>query len=236
VNITRELVRQLTGLGYHVALSYIPRWYWSGHIGSPDLSGLPPLWISRYPDYTVRRKDAALAAAERLGNVWAGYGGLPVAVAQISASGAVADYPNGNIDLNVFNGTRNDLAALLGGDTDMPLTPDDAELVANTLLGKVISVVQTDPKTGAAAGVRDVNIRGILEYADVRAQLAVLTAKNGAGTVLSALSSGLSRLEANVLEAIHAAPTGPGGTLTAAEVEARVRKVFGDAAAGPATV
>jgi lysozyme len=115
VDITRDLVDILRDRGYRVVLSYIPRWYWS-RIGSPDLSGLPPLWVSRYPDYTTRRKEDALYAALALtgGDLFTGHGGLPASVAQVTSTGAVADYPNGNIDLNVFAGDRRDLAALLG--------------------------------------------------------------------------------------------------------------------------
>lgn len=113
VDITRGLVAALRSEGYSVPLSYIPRWYWSGHIGSPDLTGLPPLWVSWYPDYVVRRKEQG--AGMLPASVWNGYGGLDVAVVQFTSTGAVADYPSGNIDLNVFAGTRAQLAALLGG-------------------------------------------------------------------------------------------------------------------------
>lgn len=228
VDITRELVNLLGAAGHPVPLVYIPRWYWS-RIGWPDLTGLPPLWISRYPDYTVRRKDAALSAALQLtgGNLFAGHGGLSAPVAQITSSGAVADYPNGSIDLNVYDGTRDQLAALIGGDSDMALTPEDADLVANTLLGKIINVVQTHPVTGAADGTREVNIRGILEYADVRSQLAVLVSKNAGKTTVDAVNSGLAALGSTLTAAIRAIPSGPGGGVSVAEVEAVIRRVFG---------
>lgn len=112
-DITRALVDALRAEGYSVPLTYLPRWYWSGHIGSPDLSGLPPLWVSWYPDYGVRRKEQGLGMVPD--SVWQGYGGLDVAVVQFTSAGAVADYPGGNIDLNAFAGTRAQLAALLGG-------------------------------------------------------------------------------------------------------------------------
>ncbi len=115
VDITRALVDALRAEGYSVPLLYLPRWYWSGHIGSPDLSGLPPLWVSWYPDYTTRRKEQGVAMVPA--SVWSGYGGLGVEIVQFTSSGAVADYPNGDIDLNAFRGTREELAAQLGGTT-----------------------------------------------------------------------------------------------------------------------
>lgn len=138
-DITRALVDGLRAEGYSVPLSYIPRWYWSGHIGSPDLRGLPPLWVSWYPDYTVRRKEQGLGMVPD--SVWSGYGGLDVAVVQFTSAGAVADYPGGNIDLNAFAGTREQLAQLLGG-TDMALTQADADLIVDTWQNRTIDLKQ----------------------------------------------------------------------------------------------
>lgn len=122
VRILRELVQSLRNRGYKVPLVYVPRWYWSAPANHPtkpglsstDLSGLPPLWISWYPDYRTRSKEDG--AKQLPTSVWNGYGGLSVAVAQFTSSGRVSGY-GGAIDQNLYRGTRDDLAALLGGTT-----------------------------------------------------------------------------------------------------------------------
>lgn len=265
VSITRELVRQLTDLGYHVPLSYIPRWYWSGHIGSPDLSGLPPLWVSRYPDYTVRRRDAAYSAAVQLtgGNLYAGYGGLPAVVAQISASGAVADYPNGNIDLNVYAGSRDQLAALLGA-TELDTRSKDMGLVGLVIGNQRddLYAIFLEPDGFAKLWIRDNEQATMLrklgvpqsadrvrqgwvdplrDWQDTAAGKAfakvdgVATAQVNLASSQEALHHALTEVQVSLLAAIREIPAGPSGEIDYDLVEARIRKVFGDAAAGPAT-
>lgn len=109
VELTRGIVAGLRAAGYRVPLLYLPRWYWQ-QIGSPDLSGLPPLWSSRYPNTTT----GALAAKWQQvpASYWTGYGGLDVALLQFTSSAAVAGYAP--LDADAFRGTRGELAALLG--------------------------------------------------------------------------------------------------------------------------
>jgi DNA-binding NarL/FixJ family response regulator len=64
VDMTRSIVNGLRAKGYRVPLVYIPRWYWTspvnaekGGLGYASLAGLPPLWVSRYPDYLTRPKE-----------------------------------------------------------------------------------------------------------------------------------------------------------------------------------
>lgn len=108
----RDLNAAVQRAGYRTPLIYIPRWYWQGHMGSPSLAGLPPLWHSRYPDNVVRR-----VAGFNLNDpaYWPSFGGLSTVIAQFTSSLAVANYPNGSIDGNAYRGTRSDLAALLNG-------------------------------------------------------------------------------------------------------------------------
>lgn len=116
----RALNKALNDAGYRTPLIYIPKWYWQGHMGSPDLTGLPPNWLSWYPDNTVRSKEAGIALVPA--HVWNAFGGLPIAVVQFTSSLAVANYPQGRIDGNAYRGTRDQLAALLtGGDEYMAL-------------------------------------------------------------------------------------------------------------------
>lgn len=110
--------------GYRVILTYLPNWYWN-QVGSPDLSGLPPLWTSNYP--STRRDYASVlySTAGRAG--WTGYGGLDVKVWQFTDRASVAGW---HVDANAFEGTQADLDALfLGTPTETTtLTPDSEEL------------------------------------------------------------------------------------------------------------
>lgn len=117
-SLTRQIVDELLRAGYKVPVTYFPRWYWQ-QIGSPSLVGLPPLWSSRYPDNTQgglwdEYNDAP-------SSYWNGFGGLPVAILQFSSSGRVAGYAP--LDLNAFNGSRNELNRLFGG-VSIPETPE----------------------------------------------------------------------------------------------------------------
>lgn len=119
VDMTRAIIAGLRQRGYRSPLVYIPRWYWSspvtapkGGLGFASLAGLPPLWISWYPDYVTRSKENG--AAMLPASVWVGYGGLDVAIAQFTSSGRVPGYGS-DVDQNVYRGTREQLAALLGG-------------------------------------------------------------------------------------------------------------------------
>lgn len=95
--------------GYRVNLVYLPRWYWSGHIGSPDLTGLPPLMSSNYGNERAGNPRGIYPGDGDVG--WNGYAGLGVAIFQYSQKGAVAGYA---LDVNAFRGTAAELAALFG--------------------------------------------------------------------------------------------------------------------------
>ena len=126
IGLTREFVTRLKEAGYRVPLLYLPRWYWQ-QIGSPSLVGLPPLWSSRYPDTVVGTLSSEWAHVPA--SYWNGYGGLPVAVLQFTSSAAVAGHSP--LDANAFNGTRAQLAALLGGggETDVSLSDEFFEFI-----------------------------------------------------------------------------------------------------------
>jgi hypothetical protein len=125
VDLVRDLVNQLRGAGYRVPLTYFPRWYWN-QIGSPSLAGLPPLWSSRYPDNVVGSIPDEYADVPA--HYWDGYGGLGVAVLQFTSSARVAGYSP--LDANAYQGTRDQLAELLGY-----TTPEDHP-VKNLILAR----------------------------------------------------------------------------------------------------
>lgn len=101
ISLTRELIDLLRGAGYSVPLLYLPRWYWRDHMGRPSLTGLPPLWASDY----------------RANPDWSPYGGLPVKVRQYTST------PH---DKNWFDGTKEELVALLGGKDEDDMALNDS--------------------------------------------------------------------------------------------------------------
>ncbi|GHG97534.1 glycoside hydrolase family 25 protein [Amycolatopsis roodepoortensis] len=135
IALTREIIRLLNGDGYRTPLLYIPRWYWQ-QIGSPSLVGLPPLWSSRYPDNVVG--TLADEWADVPPHYWNGYGGLGVLLLQFTSSARIAGYQP--LDASAFRGTRAQLAAVLGGQTqedDMPSVEDliHAKVIPNKVYG-----------------------------------------------------------------------------------------------------
>lgn len=113
VALTRKIIAGLRRAGYRVPLLYLPRWYWQ-RIGSPSLSGLPPLWSSRYPDKRVG--DIRDEYADVPEHYWHGYGGLAVAVLQFTSSARVAGHAP--VDGNAYRGTLAQLRALFGTASD----------------------------------------------------------------------------------------------------------------------
>lgn len=126
IQLTRDLTSAVRGAGYPVPFLYLPRWYWQ-QIGSPSLAGLPLLWSSRYPDTVPGSIDDEWADVPA--TYWNGYGGLSVGVLQFTSSGRVAGY-GGNLDLNAWPKSRAELAAALGGETEMSLSDEYFEFVA----------------------------------------------------------------------------------------------------------
>jgi lysozyme len=113
LDVVWDLHGRLLGEGYSLGVMYLPQWY-ASQIGASDLRGLPPLWSSRYPN---DRAGYASAVWDRnsawLSAFWGGYGGLPTEIIQFTDQGVVAGH-NG-IDCSAYRGTKEQLAALLGG-------------------------------------------------------------------------------------------------------------------------
>lgn len=132
----RAVVAELKKLGYRVALTYAPRWYWQAQ-GSPSLAGLPPLVSSRYPDRVPGDFDTQYRKIPT--SFWDGYGGNTVAMVQISANGRLQPYPGTDLDLDAYRGTRTQLAALLNQEDDMPLNDADITKIVNAVRDRVIA-------------------------------------------------------------------------------------------------
>ncbi|MRH85987.1 lysin [Nocardia sp. SYP-A9097] len=106
-----DLLARVTALqdrGFRLLPIYLPRWYWSGHMGSPDLSGLPVgLWNSAYVngvDYASNLYPGDDAPG------WAPMGGKAVDILQFSDKALVAGQ---RLDVNAVRGATK-LAELFG--------------------------------------------------------------------------------------------------------------------------
>lgn len=127
VSVTRAIRAGLVGRGYHVSLSYIPRWYWLG-VGQPSLVGLPPLWSSRYPDNVIHDINVEYAEVARFyPHFWEGYGGLTVAILQFTSSARVGG--RAPIDGNAYRGSLAQLRTLLTG--AHPVPPEEGGFLAD---------------------------------------------------------------------------------------------------------
>lgn len=106
INNVHAFLQECSRIGARISLLYLPQWYWK-EIGSPSLTGLPPLWSSRYPDMVVG--SPAQNYSRVPSSFWHGYGGNSVAVLQYTSSARVAGH---TVDCNAFNGTLDDFKAL----------------------------------------------------------------------------------------------------------------------------
>jgi lysozyme len=108
----------ITAAGAHVALSYIPRWYWQ-EIGSPDLTGVPGLVAS---DYVDGSGYASVLYPGDNSDLWAGYGGVDPVILQFTDSAEVAGQ---TVDADAYIGTADELQQLLT--TGYEMTPEQAQ-------------------------------------------------------------------------------------------------------------
>lgn len=242
VGSVRNLVDTLRFDGYRVPLLYLPRWYWT-QLGSPPLTGLPPLWSSRYPDNVVN--DLPLEWAGTPSSYWNGYGGLDVAVLQFTSSARVAGFAP--LDANAFRGTRQQLAELLG------YAPTEEDNVKNLILAREAGGPRVYVGDGVArrhvadetelAGLQYwIGQKGgdptVQEFADLRVLGVDVTAVDvtgGPAAVLAQIAADVTELKARPVadvdeDALAAALAeldivGP----TVAEIIAAVRSVFADA-------
>lgn len=103
--------------GFSTPVCYDPKWYWES-VGSPDLSWMQGRvkghWKSWYADNVPRSFDDAFSRVP--GYVWDdNRGGIPTRIVQFTGTGRLPGY-GGNLDLNFFPGTVDELRALLIGD------------------------------------------------------------------------------------------------------------------------
>lgn len=119
----------ITAAGAHVALSYIPRWYWQ-RIGSPDLTGVPGLVAS---DYVAGTGYASALYPGEQSSFWAGYGGIEPVILQFTDAAQVAGQ---TIDADAYRGTADQLQQLLmTGDQMTPAQAQQLQQIWVQLLG-----------------------------------------------------------------------------------------------------
>lgn len=139
VDITYSIHRDLWANGYKTPTLYLPKWYWD-KIGQPSLTGLPSIWKSWYPNTTPDSYENHLAKVPS--SVWTGHGGLPVNILQFSGTGRLEGY-SGNVDLNYFPGTKEELANLFGQEVDGDMA--SAEEIAKAVWEYQLSSVVGEP-------------------------------------------------------------------------------------------
>lgn len=110
--------------GVHVALSYIPRWYWQ-QIGSPNIATVPGLIQSSYVNGGGTASGLYPGDDSRF---WAGFGGRNVDILQFTDKASIAGK---SLDANAFRGTTDDLRILLGTQTEDWDTPLNEIMGAN---------------------------------------------------------------------------------------------------------
>lgn len=174
----------LHGGGYTTPLLYWPDWY-RKKVGSPSLTGLPPLWTSWYPDYVNRGFDQGLAMVPSW--LWNGYGGLTTEIVQFTSSGRLSGY-GGNLDLNYFPGTRAELAALLGSTQE-----GDMSAEAERQIGIIHDFVAVSAKAPNGQTVHDAVWEVRKDLDDFKATvMAKLDAIGSGGVDIEALATALA--------------------------------------------
>jgi lysozyme len=113
----RTFLRGVERRNAKVVLTYLPRWFWQDHLGSPSLEGLPPLWSSRYASRVVDGKKTEMTGYASViyrdgvpDEFWAPYGGNRVEILQFTSKAQVAGKV---VDADAYRGTKAQLRALV---------------------------------------------------------------------------------------------------------------------------
>ncbi|MFC4122866.1 GH25 family lysozyme [Nonomuraea zeae] len=124
--------------GGHPVIGYYPRWYWKQH-GEGDLSFFDTLWASRY----VSGVGTPQKLYDRvLAEWWKPYGDETVSILQFTESGSVPGFPEGPCDVNMYQGDRAQLRALLLTGGPALAIPDGTPPLAQGSSGLRVSQLQ----------------------------------------------------------------------------------------------
>ena len=129
INNFWAVVTAFNGAGVIISLSYIPRWYWQ-QIGSPDLSGVPGLITSNYVGGTGYA--SSLYPGDE-STYWTSYGDVTPKILQFTDAAQIGTL---SVDCNAFEGTLDQLIALLQGGTMTAPDPTTATLT------QILAIVQ----------------------------------------------------------------------------------------------
>ena len=102
-------IRRCKKHGVQMKTDYLPKWYWQ-QLGSPSLrKRLPAEWQSSYG--SNRHDHGAAVYPGDQSPAWDAFGGVTPTILQFTSTGLVDGY-DGNVDLDAFRGSRDELAAL----------------------------------------------------------------------------------------------------------------------------
>lgn len=130
--------------GMRVFSVYLPRWYWRDRMGSPNLTGLPPLWNSHYVYGNGFASTLYETSPGTIGAGWEDFHpGAPVRILQFSETARVAGQL---IDVNAFRGTDSELRALFAGNQTggflMALSDDEQRQLFEAICNPRASLVE----------------------------------------------------------------------------------------------
>lgn len=108
-----DFVKQYRAIGGVCNLVYLPHWYWSGHMGSPDLTPLVQAGLHLVSSNYTTYSDT--------GPGWAAYGHMNPEEWQYTDA---LPYGGSTVDFNAFKGTLQDFIAMATGDVvPLPIVP-----------------------------------------------------------------------------------------------------------------
>ncbi|MEZ0366826.1 GH25 family lysozyme [Mycobacterium sp. pUA109] len=142
------VVQAFNNAGVHVALSYIPHWYWQ-QIGSPDLTNVPGLVSSAYEYQGNYASTEYVESGGDNGEGWTAYGGANPVVWQFTDSAEIGSF---SVDCNAFRGTADQLAALFSGSGAPAPSAPSAKHVLLTVSGTGTNMWDTSSPQPAMVG------------------------------------------------------------------------------------
>jgi hypothetical protein len=119
-----------TTAGVTPNVGYIPQWYWES-VGGGDLSGVPHLVSSAYPDGAGDASTVYANSGADTGDGWVSYGNATPTCWQFTDSASIAGVSP--VDCNAFKGTPDELATIFDGGT--VTLSDDVQDVQTQLRG-----------------------------------------------------------------------------------------------------
>lgn len=161
-----EFVRKYRALGGTVQGTYLPHWYWEGHLGSPDLRPLENAGL-----YLISSNYTAYSDN---GPGWDPYGGITPKQWQFSDHHS---YGGSFVDFSAFKGTAAEYKTLITGGKTLQLDQEDRDWIKaqlDTIEGDVFKHVVTQDAAGGDVTFNELS-RGLrarsLTTADALAQI-----------------------------------------------------------------